>query len=186
MSTFDKPIVRKPATVLALPSDSKERERLPEQLICPPAGKITPNDLVPVTIVTSVAGLTTMPVSGAIAFDNSDLQTMFLAYAETVFKVTPVSLLGVPDVVYDGDWEKATWNLTHLAYDELVAELVSIERADKAMESQAGARQKPEKRQQVIDKPRTSHFDDMQAFDARGRTLKNAIVSDDDDPDTGA
>lgn len=186
MSTFDKPIIRKPATVLAAKPDKTKDQRLPEQLICPPASKVTQSDLVPITIVTSIAGLSNLPTAGAISFDSPVLQEMFLAYATKVFGVTPVALLGVPDVAYDGEWEKATWSLDHLAYDELVAELVSIERADRAMSDQAGARQKQDKRQQAIDKPRTSHFDDMQAFDARGRSLKTAIVSDDDEPDNGA
>lgn len=187
MSTFDKPIVRKPATVLTdAPTGD---DKLPEQLICPNPAKVTANDLVPVTAVTSVAGLTNLPSKGVLAFDHkSPLLGMFIAYAKTVFMVEPVVLLGVPDAVYDSEWEQATWNQTHLAYDELVAEIVAFERADSALKDQAGARQRPEKRQQTIDKPRRTHFDGMNAFDATGKSLPmNPTVGDDDvDSDTGA
>lgn len=175
---FDKPIVRKPATVLS--GETTKDERLPVQLVVPHVKDVQPNDPVPVTVVTSVAGVSKLPVTGALSFENDELLTLVVSNPR-VFGVQCVGLLGYPEAEYTPEWEKLMWSTDKVAYAELVTEIVASERLDAAMKDQAGSRQKPERRQQELTRDRKRHFAGAAVWDPTGETNEPITMSEDDD-----
>lgn len=164
---FDQPIVRKPVTTQRIGKKADE-EKLPEQLIVPPISKVEGADPITATPVESLAGLTKLPMAGAVSIAAGELLDVLIAHPG-LFGVTCVVLSGYPEAQYEPEWERACWNLERVAYAELVAELVTSERIDNAMKEQAGSRQKPERRQQTLERERTRHFDGFDAHGANGK-----------------
>lgn len=175
---FDRPIVRKPATVLAdAPSNG---EKLPVQLVVPHVRDVQPNDPVPVTVVTSIAGVAKLPIAGALSFEDDELLALVVANPR-VFGIQCVGLLGYPEAEYTPEWEKLMWSTDKVAYAELVTEIVASERLDAAMKDQAGSRQKPERRQQELTRERKRHFSGAAMWDPTGKASEPIAISEDDD-----
>jgi len=175
---FDKPIVRKPASLLA--TDDKKSEKLPVQLIVPHVKEVQPSDPVPVTVVTALVGVANLPIAGAISVEDEELLALIIANPK-IFGVQCVALLGYPEAEYTPEWERATWSTDKVAYAELVTEIISSERLDAAMKDQAGSRQKPEKRQQELTRDRKRHFDGAAIWSAEGEAIEPISTSEDDE-----
>lgn len=166
---FDQPIVRKPVSTHRLGKPITD-EKPPEQLIVPALAKVEAADPITATPVESLAGLMKLPLSGAISIAAGELLDVLIGHPR-LFGVKCVVLSGYPEALYEPEWEQACWDLERVAYAELVAEIVTSGRIDTAMKDQAGSRQKPERRQQTLDKGRTKHFSDFEAHTATGKPV---------------
>lgn len=135
-----------------------------EQLICGPVSQINPNEQINAILIDSFGGVASLPVDGVIFFEDSDkghrLAQLFLNNAD-LLDIEPVNLKGYPGADYNAKYEQLCWNLPNIAFDELVSEIVSDDRINRMKREEAGAKQKLPKREQTLERNRTSHFDDF-------------------------
>lgn len=157
---FDDFIKRSPA-LKGQASEAEAAEGV-EQMIVPRVERVDESDIIKIKRVESLADLAALPFDGAVSIDAGQLLKVALDYPGLT-GVKLVVLAGLPGAVYSAEWDQATWGLERLSYDSLVSEVVTATRVDKMRSDQAGSRQRPEKRQQELTKPRTRHFTDFQA-----------------------
>lgn len=156
---FDEFIKRSPA-LKGQVSEANAAEGV-EQMIVPRVELVNESDIIKIKRVESLADLASLPFDGAISIDAGPLLKVALDYPGLT-GVKLVVLAGLPDAVYSAEWDQATWGLERLSYDGLVSEVVTATRVDKMRNDQAGSRQRSEKHQQELTKPRTRHFTDFQ------------------------
>lgn len=127
------------------------------QLIVPQPERVAEGEHVKVTTIDGIRGLASLPLEGAIAIPSNRILDLLVGNAD-LFEVALVKLVDYPGVEYTPEFERATWDLPTVSYNELLADLAAEKRRVAALGDQAGARQAKPKREQVLDRQRENHF----------------------------
>lgn len=166
-----------------------ESVKLTEQLIAP-----LPNPVVDLPLelkeVSTFQAIGQVSPDVVMCFEVGEPLRCFLQYAESLLGVRPVVLTALPNAVYTPEFDQLTWSYDRVSYTDVVSDMDSTDRAAVLLEKQAGARAKPPKRQQTLEKPREKHFDKFVFDDLKGGTGgaggRTIVKEDDDGPDHGA
>lgn len=157
---------------------AKVKSDFPEQLVCGFVEKPNSDEHIVPTLIASFRDLASLPVDGVIYFgrdkEGPALRKLFLENSDLI-GVSPLVLKGYPDVFVDPVFDQAVWNLPEISYAELVAEVVAVRRVDNLMNAQAGARQKPAKRENALVRERKTHFNDFDTSADDGDVVENGV-----------
>lgn len=106
--------------------------------VCPAIQRTSPNDVIPASVADGVSSLLDAK-NAVISFTNPRLLECFVKYPD-LFDLEPIVILGYPDAVYDAVFEKLTWELDRITYDELLSDVTSAKRAADITASDGGSR----------------------------------------------
>lgn len=181
MSNFDDPRGSAVRTNLLGAGKPKPASDAATQLVVPPAERVAEGEHIKVTTIGNLGAIAGLPVPGAVAFVSERLARLALDNAD-LLAVSFVKLTDYPDAEYTPEFERMTWDLPTVSYNELLADVAAEKRRTIALDAQAGARQKGPRREQTLDRDRTRHFDGFAR--AKGALAsRTASESGDDDGD---
>lgn len=181
MSNFDDPSGSKVRLNVLGAGKPKPAPDAKVQLVVPVVERVAEGEYVKITTLDSFAGVAGVPFAGAAAFTTDRLTSLALDNAD-LLGVSFVKLTDYPGAEYTPEFERLTWALPTVSYNELLADVAAEKRKNIAMEAQAGARQKPPRREQTLDRDRTRHFDGFERAKGVKGTL-TALEREDDDGD---
>lgn len=186
MSNFDDPRSIPVRTNLLGAGKPKPASDAAVQLIAPVAERVAEGEHVKLTTLDSLPAVVGLPVAGAVCIPNARLMNLALANADLI-GVAFVKLTDYPNAEYTPEFERATWDLPTVSYNELLADVASERRRKVSAEAQAGARPKPAKREQTLDRDRKHHFSEfVQAKGLNGARSSAGEENDDGNVDPAA
>lgn len=180
MSTFDDPRSVPVRTNLLGAGKPKPASDAVVQLIAPAAERVAEGEHVKLTTLDSLKALVGLPVAGAVCIPDARLMGLALANADLI-GVSFVKLTDYPNAEYSPEFERMTWDLPTVSYNELLADVASERRRKVSVEAQAGARPKPAKREQTLDRDRKNHFSEF----TRAKGLNGGRSGDGEGDDDG-
>lgn len=182
--SFDVPVRHETLNAAATRDAAKRVKKnvaLREFLICPVPNPVAEGPL-PLIVATTLKSLLDAG-PGVVAVEEGDLLKCLVQYGETLMNVRPMVVTHVPNATYTPAFDQLTWDFERVSYSDLAADLQAAQTTDALVAAQAGARQKPERKQQTIDKPRLKHvesyaMDDLRSGDVRARARSSEETGD--------
>lgn len=115
-----------------------ERDASKVVFVCPVMARVSENDVIPASVADGVSSLLEAK-NAVISFTNPRLLECFVKYPD-LFDLEPIVLLGYPEAVYDAVFDKLTWELDRITYDELLSDVTSAKRAAEITSNDGGSR----------------------------------------------
>lgn len=180
MSNYDDPRAMPVRTNVLGEGRSKPSDESTIQLVVPKVERVAEGEHVKVTTVNDIRAVAALPVAGAVVVQDERLLRLALDNDDLI-GVRFVKLTDYPGADYTPEFERLTWDLPTVSYNELLADVAAEKRRTIAVGAQAGARQKAPRRDQTLDRDRTKHFGDFTR--AQGLTGESAEEDDHGDVD---
>lgn len=101
----------------------------PEQVLIIPAVAERSEHVIEYIVAESIADVTNRAAGKAISFSNLRVLECVIEYKD-LFGMELVYLSGFPGARYDAVYDKVTWSLDRVSYDQLVADITAAKRLD--------------------------------------------------------